>query len=115
MIKWKVNFDLDNFQYDAEVLRVNGAYAPTAEGDLAGYLYSNVPESKNNFIIFNSSKQGQLNWATAVKITNEPVSIKFNDFVKETNVFLMDEKALETYEGDDPIYIVFDRKGAKVR
>ncbi len=115
LIKWKVNFDLDNFQYDAEVLRVNGAYAPTAEGDLAGYLYSNVPESKNNFIIFNSSKQGQLNWATAVKITNEPVSIKFNDFVKETNVFLMDEKALETYEGDDPIYIVFDRKGAKVR
>lgn len=115
IIKWKVNFDLDNFEYDAEVLRVNGAYAPTAEGDLAGYLFSNVPESKNNFILFNSSKQGQLNWATAVKITNEPVSIKFNDFVKETNVFLMDEKALETYEGDDPIYIVFDRKGTKVR
>jgi len=115
VIKWKVNFDLNNFKYDDEILRVNGAYAPTSEGDLAGYLYSSVPESENNFILFNSSKQGQLNWATSVKITNEPVSIKFNDFVKETNVFLMDEKALETYEGDNPIYIVFDRKGTKVR
>lgn len=114
-IKWKVNFDLDNFQYDDEVLRVNGAYAPTAEGDISGYIYSSVPESKNNFILVNSSKQGQLNWATAVKITNEPVSINFNDIVKETNVFLMDEAALETYDGDDPIYIVFDRKGTKVR
>ena len=56
-----------------------------------------------------------MNWTTAAKITNAPVSIKFNDIVKETNVFLMDEEALQSYQGDDPVYVVFDRKGTKVR
>lgn len=115
MIKWKVNFDLDKFIYDDEVLRVSGGYAPSSEGSVSGYLYSNVPESENNFILLNCESTGELNWSSAAKITNEPVSIKFNDIVKETNVFLMDEAALESYEGDDPIYVVFDRKGDKVR
>lgn len=115
IIKWKVNFDLDKFTYDDEVLKVSGGYAPCSEGSISGYIYSNVPASKNNFILLNCEASGELNWSSAAKITNEPVSIKFNDIVKETNVFLMDEEALESYDGDDPIYVVFDRKGTKVR
>lgn len=115
IIKWKVNFDLDKFVYDDEVLKVSGGYAPSSEGSISGYLYSNVPESKNNFILLNCENTGVLNWSSAAKITNEPVSIKFNEIVRETNVFLMSEEALESYDGDDPIYVVFDRKGTKVR
>jgi hypothetical protein len=115
MIKWKVNFDLDKFAYDDEVLRVSGGYTPCSEGSIGGYIYSNVPESENNFILLNCDISGVLNWSSAAKLTNEPVSIKFNDIVKETNVFLMNEEALESYDGDDPIYVVFDRKGTKVR
>ncbi len=115
IIQWKVNFSLGKFEYDDEVLKVNGAYAPADKDEIGAYIYSSVPESKTNFILLNCSRTGELNWATGVKINNEPVSINFNDIVKETNVFLMDEAAIETYEGDDPIYIVFDRKGNKVR
>ena len=114
-IRWKVNFDLTSFTYDDEVLRVNGAYYVSSEDKVSAYLYSAAEETDNNFILINADKTGELNWASAAKITNEPVSIKFNDIVKETNIFLMDEEALESYEGDDPIYIVFDRKGEKVR
>ncbi|MFT7033647.1 MAG: hypothetical protein ACJA2S_002155 [Cyclobacteriaceae bacterium] len=115
IIKWKVNFDLDKFVYDDEVLKVSGSYAPSSEGSISGYLYNSVPESENNFILLNCESTGELNWSSAAKITNEPVSIKFNDIVKETNVFLMEEEALESYDGEDPIYVVFDRKGTKVR
>ena len=112
-IAWKKNFKLSSFKYSDSEFLVLGKFIPSQEGSIAAYIYSLVPESKNNIIAVSVTPEGQTNWVNQLKISKAPVDVKFNDIVKETIFYTKTEEELENGAGDpnDPGYFVVDRSG----
>ncbi|MEP2024460.1 MAG: hypothetical protein ABJH98_13710 [Reichenbachiella sp.] len=112
-IEWKKNFALTSFKYSDSEFLVSGAFIPSQEGTIASYIFSMVPDSKNNIIAISTTPQGEMNWVNQLKISRAPVDVKFNDIVKETIFYTKTEKELENGAGDpnDPGYFVVDRSG----
>jgi len=113
-IIWKNNFRLKSFTYSDSKLMVTGKFVTSGEGKIASYIYSFVPNSKNNLIVLSTTTSGEVKWVNELKSANEPVEVKFNDLVKETIVYLKTEEELENDTSDEPGYFVIDR-GGKVR
>lgn len=112
-IVWKQNFKLTSFTYSDSEFLVSGKFIPSQEGSVAAYVFSLVPESKNNIIALSVNPEGEMNWVNQLKISKAPVDVKFNDIVKETIFYTKTEEELENGEGDpeDPGYFVVDRSG----
>ncbi|WP_422360108.1 hypothetical protein [Reichenbachiella sp.] len=112
-ILWKRNFDIKGFAYSDSEFLVDGKFIPSQEGNVAVYIYSLVPESKNNIVAVSVTPEGETNWVNALKISRAPVDVKFNDIVKETIFYTKTEEELENGGGDpnDPGYFVVDRSG----
>lgn len=112
-IEWKQNFKLTSFKYSDSEFLVSGAFVPSQEGSVAAYIFSLVPDSKNNIIAVSVTPEGDMNWVNQLKISRAPVDVKFNDIVKETIFYTKTEAELESGAGDpnDPGYFVVDRSG----
>ncbi|MEO9967434.1 MAG: hypothetical protein ABJF11_16670 [Reichenbachiella sp.] len=112
-ILWKRNFKLTSFTYSDSEFLVSGQFIPAPEGAVAAYIFSLVPESKNNIIAISTNPEGEMNWVNHLKISRPPVDVKFNDIVKETIFYTKTEEELENGAGDpdDPGYFVVDRSG----
>lgn len=112
-IEWKRNFKLTSFTYSDSEFLVSGKFIPSQEGSIAAYIFSLVPESKNNIIALAISPEGEMNWVNQLKISRAPIDVKFNDIVKETIFYTKTEEELESGAGDpdDPGYFVVDRSG----
>ena len=112
-IIWKENFNLGKFKYSDYEFLVSGGFVETEEDKLTAYIYTEVEGSQNNFIILNANLSGGVNWRNELSTPNRPVDIKFNDIIKETIVYLVNEDEIGLDE-ENPGYIVIDRTG-KVR
>ena len=112
-IVWKENFKLTSFKYSDSEFLVSGQFIPSQEGTVAVYIYSLVPDSKNNIITLSVTPDGKTNWVNHLNIKRAPVDVKFNDIVKETIFYTKTEEELENGGGDpeDPGYFVVDRSG----
>ncbi|SMD32985.1 hypothetical protein SAMN04488029_1346 [Reichenbachiella faecimaris] len=112
-IEWKKNFALSSFKYSDSEFLVSGQFIPSQEGTVAAYIFSLVPDSKNNIIAVSITPEGETNWVNQLKVSRAPVDVKFNDIVKETIFYTKTEQELESGGGDpnDPGYFVVDRSG----
>jgi len=112
-IVWKENFDVTKFTY-AATQEIVGKFIPAPAESMSAYMYSLKGNGKENLVIVNGKKAGQVAWINLVIAKNQPVSVKFNDLVKETVLYMKTEAEMESMADGEVAYYVIDRSG-KIR
>lgn len=113
VIQWMENFELGNFAYGGDSTELIVAkFIPSQDTRVSAYLYSPTKDAEINLVVANAEKVGQINWVNQMTVKKEPISVKFNDLVKETILYMMTEEEMESMTADDIGYYVIDRAGS---